>query len=107
MVRKRLAHMFFIGFPDPSRGRKPQERCCNFTLAHGDSPLFFNLPCRIPNNLPEMAVRVPEVSGIAAPKCILGWFSDMGASFFCLLHCLVYLLFAMDKMAYGEFSCTR
>src|SRR5262249_52774315 len=43
-------------------------------------------PLRGPRHLPEMTVGVLKITSVPAPKCLLGWLDDNGASVPRLLH---------------------
>jgi len=56
----------------------------------------------IPDDLPQMTIRVLEITGVASPKCIVGSFDDLCTCSFRLLHHHVNFFFAADIMTDGK-----
>src|SRR5574341_334155 len=59
-------------------------------------------PLRVPRDLPQMAVRVLKITGVAAPECIASGLDDLCARFTGLCHNRIHFFFASHIMADGE-----
>lgn len=69
-------------------------------------PVSLILPSRIPDNFPQMAVGVLEITRIPAPKRVVRRQGDGGAGLFGFLHDPVHLFLAAYVVAQRKFGRT-
>lgn len=60
----------------------------------------------IPDDFPQMTIRVLEVAGITAPKCGLRFLDYLRARLSCLLHDTIDFFLAADVVTDRELSGT-
>src|SRR3990172_4268128 len=83
--------------PRPARAVAPAANCY---ASFCQSPLW------IPNDLPQMLIRVLEVACIASPKCILGRLHDDCTCALGLRHDRINFGLGRNLMPHGKFGGT-